>query len=247
MRILKKGFIAAVAVAAATTVLSGENARGGVITSWGFESLAVSSTAGTAPNATAGGSGASITSDASSTVAGTATELHASASTVYSTPAGNGSTKALSSNNWATGDYYQFSTSTTGSTDVQIEFDQVSSGTGPQNFKVQYSTDGGATFNDLTGGTYAIAPSTVFFSAATPLTTSPPRYLFDLGGAIDNLTTAVVRLVDTTSPSGSGGTDRVDNFTIGTNLPAPTAAPEPGSIALLGFGVAGMLIRRKRA
>ena len=67
-------------------------------------------------------------------------------------------TKSFSSNTWATNDYYQFSTNTTGQSAVQILFDQTSSGTGPAAFKVSYSTNGGGSFTDLPAGSYLKSP-----------------------------------------------------------------------------------------
>jgi PEP-CTERM motif len=212
-----------------------------IITGWSFEGVTVSATAGMAPSVTAGGSGSNINSD-QGTVPGTATALHASSSTVYSTPVGNGSAKSFSSNFWAIGDYYQFSTNTTGQAGVQLLFDQTSSGTGPTGFKVSYSTDGGSNFTDLPGGSYTINPA-ISFSSATTQTTTPPRFFFDGNGALDNVANLVIRLVDTTAPSGTAGTSRVDNFLIGQNL-API--PEPSSLALLGVAGVVPLVRRWR-
>jgi hypothetical protein len=211
-----------------------------ILTGWSFDGVTVSSTAGNAPNVTAGGSGSSINSDLG-TVSGVATALHASASTVYSTPAGNGSPKSLSSNFWAIGDYYQFSTNTTGQTGIQILLDATSSGTGPSGFKVSYSTDG-TTFTDLPAGTYTNS-SAVTFSSGTLNTSTPPREYFDGGGAWDNQSNLIIRLVDTTAPGGTAGTSRVDNFEIGQNL---IPVPEPTSLTLLGAVALGGLACRLR-
>jgi hypothetical protein len=213
-----------------------------VLTGWSFEGATVAATPGQAPTVTAGGTGSNINSDLG-TVFGTATALHAGAATVYSTPAGNGSTKSFSSNTWATGDYYQFSTSTTGQTGIQLLFDATSSGTGPSGFKVSYSTDGGSTFADLPGGTYTNS-SASSFSAGTTLTTTPPRQFFDGGGAFDNIASLVVRLVDTSTTGAAAGTSRVDNFEIGQNL---ATVPEPTSLAMVGgVAVAGLYRRFRR-
>lgn len=208
-----------------------------VTTGWSFEN-ATSTNTGTTPTFTTGGSGSNLNSDLG-TVAGTATATHVSASTVWSNPAGNGSAKTLSSNNWAIGDYYQFTTSTTGVTGVQLLLDQTSSSTGPAGFKVAYSIDGGSNFTDLPGGAYTI-DSSISFSSASEKTTTPPRYLFSGGGAFDNRSSLIIRLVDTLAPSATGGTSRIDNVQVGTGL-----TPEPSGLGLLSLGGL-MLVRRRR-
>jgi len=215
---------------------------GNILTQYTFEAVTVSATAGTDPAVTAGGTGSSISSDAG-TVSGSATGHHTSASTVFSTPAGNGSTKAFSSNNWSVGDYYQFTTNTSGVTGVGIIFDQTGSGTGPRDFKVQYSTDG-STFLDLTGASYTL---TLVTFGASESSNQPPRFQFSGGGVLDNVPSLMLRLVDTSTVNinagavAAAGTDRVDNFTIGTNL---SPVPEPSSLGLLGVG--GLLAFRRR-
>lgn len=225
---------AAAALAAAATA-----GRAATVTGFTFENVTVGSAAGTTPSVTAGGSGSSVNSDLG-VVAGTVTALHASNLTVYSTPAGNGSAKSFSSNNWGIGDFYQINTNTSGVTGVQLLFDQTSSGTGPAGFKVSYSTDGGTSFTDLPGGSYTINPA-VAFSSGTENPNVPPRFLFSFNGALDDVPNAVIRLVDTTAPGGTAGTSRIDNVIVGTNL-----VPEPGALGLLGLAAAGFLRRPRR-
>ena len=62
---------------------------------------------------------------------------------VWSNPAGNGSAKSLSSNNWATGDYYQFTLTISDSEFSGLglsvyRFDQTGSNTGPKDFQLSY-------------------------------------------------------------------------------------------------------------
>src|SRR5438445_7640310 len=95
------------------------SARGAVIADWTFENLTTSTSAA----ATVG----PITPEVG---AGSASGVHAAATTVYSTPAGNGSVKSLSSTAWAVGDYYQFTVSTTGLVDLGLSLDASSSNTG---------------------------------------------------------------------------------------------------------------------
>lgn len=180
---------------------------------------------------------------------GSASIFHAGAST-YSNPVGNGSAESWSSNNWQIGDYYQFSFSTLGASNIVVSFDQTSSGTGPRDFSISYSTDG-SSYTLLSSYTVQVngAPNTAWSSASYNGVYS---LSFDLSAVstLNNLATAYVRLTDTsaTSASGgtvaSGGTNRIDNVLIATS-----AVPEPGSLAMLlaGAAVVGFVARRQRA
>jgi hypothetical protein len=177
---------------------------------------------------------------------GTALGVHAGAATDWSTPAGNGSANAFSSNTWAVGDYYQFSFSTTGFTDLLLSVDQIGSGTGPRDFSLSYSIDG-VSFTPFASYSVASAPS---WSTATyqPVHT----YSFDLSAVdmLDDQASVVIRLsnASTVSISGgtvaAGGTGRVDNFTV-----MATPVPEAGTAAMLaaGLAVVGFVARRRRA
>jgi hypothetical protein len=74
---------------------------------------------------------------------------HASTSTAWTSPAGNGSQYSFSSNNWAIGDYYEARFATTGYTDLSLSWDQARSSTGPLSWEVIISTDGGSNFTTL--------------------------------------------------------------------------------------------------
>ncbi len=90
---------------------------------------------------------------------------HSSALTAWSSPAGNGSTYALSSNAWNVGDYYQISLATTGYRAVSVAWDQTRSSTGPAGFEAVLSVDGGSTFSSL--GLYTVYQ--VSWSATVPV------------------------------------------------------------------------------
>lgn len=177
---------------------------------------------------------------------GTAIGVHASAATDWSTPAGNGSANSFSSNTWAVGDYYQFSFSTSGFTDLLVSVDQIGSSTGPRDFSLSYSTDG-VSFTPFASYSLVATPS---WSSATyqPVHT----YSFDLSAVslLDDQASVVIRLsnTSTTSISGgtvaAGGTGRVDNFTV-----MATPVPEPGALALMlaGLGAVGFVARRRGA
>jgi hypothetical protein len=161
------------------------------IAQWNFESPnPADATGATYPNAIAPATGS-----------GNAGGVHASASTAWSTPAGNGSTDSFSSNNWAVGDYYQFSTSTASFTGISVSWDQTRSSTGPSQFKLAYSTDG-TTFTDF-GSPYTI--SAITWSSSTSVGTS--SFAFDLSAITDlnNKATVYFRLIDNIAPGGTTG------------------------------------------
>jgi hypothetical protein len=170
------------------------------------------------------------------TAPGQALGSHAGA-TAYSTPAGNGSAHSFSSNVWAVADYYQFKASTVGESGIAISFDQTSSGTGPRDFKVQYSTDG-TTFTDA-GYSYTVnvnGSPNVAWNAATSSTVFSNFLDLNTNTALWNQPNVYFRLVNTSTVSASGGTtatagtDRVDNFAILGNV------PEPSSLLLFALG-----------
>ncbi len=153
----------------------------------------------------------------------TASGLHASAATDYSSPAGNGSAKSFSSNTWAIGDYYQFVVSTTGFSDIAISWDQTGSSTGPNDFELQYSIDG-SNFTSLPS--YAVVKSTgtnIIFEdlstgggwSTTKIATNTSKS-FDLSNvtALDNIASVTFRIRCATAPSAAGGTARIDNIKV---------------------------------
>ena len=162
----------------------------------------------------------------------------------YTSPAGNGSAHSFSSNGWDVGDFYQYSVAADPTeSEYHINWDQTGSGTGPRDFKLQYSADGGA-FTD-------IVPSYVVLLNGTPppawnSTTSNPAnsYTATLTG-ITGVSSLVFRFIDTSATSisggavGTGGTDRMDNVSI---ISGPV--PEPASLALLS--APALLLRRRK-
>ncbi len=161
-----------------------------------------------------------------------------------SNPAGNGSAESFSSNGWNDGEYYQFTTNTTGAQDITISFAQAASGTGPRDFQFQYSTDGISYTNF---GAVYVGPTSDFnggvFNQANVLE-------FDLTSitALNNQANVGFRVAvaGTASENGgtiaSGGTFRMDDFEI-----RATAVPEPSSMAFVGLVMlGGTWIRRRR-
>jgi len=182
---------------------------------------------------------------------GSAFGVHTSTATVYSSPAGNGSPRSFSSNNWAIGDYYQFSVPTLLTQDIMVSFDQQASSTGPHVFNLLYSTNG-TTFTTFTNyivpvvtvtSTGTAGSVTVGFASGT----SNPAFaqVFDLSGitGLNNDANAVFRLVDAdTTATATAGTNRVDNFVVSGNT-----VPEPAAVSLLTVAAASGLFRRRRA
>jgi hypothetical protein len=175
--------------------------------------------------------------------AGTATANHAGTST-YSSPAGNGSAHAYSSNNWAEFDSYEFEVSTVGDTGIGFQFDQTSSGTGPANFTLFYSTDG-SDFSEV--ASYTVSNDSWSSITYKPIST----HFFDLSSitALNNQSTVYLELLDGSTTDtlgttvGSSGTDRVDNVIV-TSPAVATPVPEPTALGLLM--VSGLSIRRRR-
>jgi hypothetical protein len=186
-----------------------------VLAKWTFEGVTTTNT-GTTPTFSVGSAQADLGVKAATS---NFTGLHASAATVWSNPAGNGSLKAVSSNTWGVNDYYQFSLSTTGYAGISVSVDHNGSGTGPGIWKFQYSTDG-TNFTDF-GSPYTI-PASITWNNATPNAAGTTTFSFDLSSvtALNNAATVYFRVVDNSTTSisggavGTGGTSRVDNITV---------------------------------
>ena len=168
--------------------------------------------------------------------------------TSYTSPAGNGSTYAFSSNVWKAGDYYQAAFSGTGYSGLSFSWDFTRSSTGPATWTVIMSLDGGTNWTTL------IATYTPIINSAAPTgagawtsTAYNAAYTSSiaLGAAADNAASILVRVQATVDPVNgtgayqAGGTARIDNVFVNG-----TAVPAPGAVALLG--VAGLAARRRR-
>ena len=245
------------------TLLAVQTINAQTIAQWTFETPGATNGLNLAPGANVS-PGTILADNGLNYNVSTASGLHALAG-VYSSPAGDldpiiaglasgttgpgnpGSGAAnvspslhgFSANNWSAGDYWSFTTSTLGYTGVEVAFDQAGSSTGPANFGLSYSINGGA-FTSF-------ANYSVVSSAWNTTTVQPSSLVFAGGGAFDNANSIAFRLVDlnTTAINGGtvgvGGTDRVDNFTVVSIVPEPTA------LALAGLGgLSLMLFRRQR-
>jgi hypothetical protein len=210
------------------------SAHADTISDWTFESSAPASAG---PFAADVGSGSAL-------------GFHAGATT-YSSPAGNGSSHSFSSTNWLQGDYYQFTVSTAGFSNLSLSWDQTSSNTGPKDFELEYSTNG-TSFTDF--ASYTVLPNGTG-NPAWNQNTSSAAYSFAENlsslSALNNQSSLLFRLVDvgTDAANGgavaSGGTDRVDNFMVTGSAAAPV--PLPAAVWLLGGGLLGLgrFVRRR--
>lgn len=175
--------------------------------------------------------------------AGSSSAFSNNADATFSNPVGNGSFESWSSTNWAVGDYYEFTTSATGYTNIVLSFDHTSSNTGPRDFTVLYSVNGGGF---VSAGTYSVlanaAPNAVWASGSG----RNAAYTSTFNLTADNASSLVIRLQNNSTTSANGGTvastgtSRVDNVLIAGTIPTP------GTLGLVG--VAGLVaVRRRRA
>ena len=215
-----------------------------------FEGLTVTATgSGTGSTTTAGTTGAAFGPYAADSGMGSAFGVHAAATTVYSSPAGNGSSRSLSSNVWAAGDYYSFSIPTANLNDLVFSFDQGSSSTGPKAFTFAYSVDG-TNFSSLAN--YTVVASSTNSTGGTATTNfgaasnSGFNVRFDLSSltALNNDASAAFRLVDADTTTATGGTDRVDNVLLTADS---VGTPEPSALVLTAVGAGSLLARRRRS
>ena len=208
------------------------SASAAVIASWSMPTAVPAATTGTSYNYGAANSG-ELTSGTMLSSA------HAVAATTYSSPTGNGSTYAFSSNNWAIGDYYQVSVSTIGYSGVSISWDQTRSSTGPATFDAVMSIDGGANWTTILAE-YSVVPAGLATTNTTNWNSTTSQAAFTLtavaGAAADEQANVLFRLRSTVTTT-AAGTNRIDNFIVST-------VPAPGAIALLGL--AGLIGRRRR-
>ena len=155
---------------------------------------------------------------------------------------GNGSTAAVNSNYWTVGDYYQASLSTTGYNAISLNFDMTRSASGPANFKVDISTDGGT--NWATIGTVSVIQNAAAPTGAGSWTSATynAAYTTTFTGltAAENQASLLIRWISTSAAGATGGTARIDNVQI-----QGTLVPAPGAAALVGL--AGLMARRRRA
>lgn len=202
------------------------------IAKWNFDSITTSNT-GTDVVISVGNGVA----DAGEHKAGSLfTAVHSSSATTWSNPAGNGSAKSVSANNWNVNDYFQFKVDKTGYNDIIVKWDQNSSSTGPGSFKLQYSTNG-TTFTDFSNVTI---PSGVSWSSNS--VNAATSFTADLSSLtkVDTAKIIYFRVTDSSTRSvtgdtvASGGSGRIDNFTVtGTKTTSDSCAAPTGLKAIV--------------
>lgn len=185
--------------------------------------------------------GAGLAETGANTAGSRLSSVHALAAATYTSPAGNGSQYAFSSNNWSPGDYYEARFATTGFTGLSVSWDQARSSTGPAAFKLFVSVDGGMNFSEIFA--YTVLQSGGGGAPGTWSATTPNAIYgnsVNLSAAADNLGLVIVRFQNAEAAvSAATGSNRIDNVFV-NGAPIPT----PGAIALVGL--AGLVARRRR-
>ena len=211
--------VAAVALCAA--------AHADIIAGWTFQNAAFVSTVGATFTYPQTGTSTAFTG------------VHANAATNWYNNTGNGSSAAVNSDRWAIGDYYQASLSTTGYTDISLNFDMTRSASGPANFKIDISTNGGSSWSTI--GTLAVLQNGAAPNASWTSASYSAAYTTTITGitAAANQASLLIRWIATSAATSTGGTARIDNVQI-----QGTLVPAPGAAALVGL--AGLIARRRR-
>ena len=143
--------------------------------------------------------------------------VHVSTASVWSTLAGQTgpSEYAFSSNGWALNDYYEVTASTLGFAGITLQWAQYRSSAGPSTFRVDMSTDGGATFTTVLDE----------YWLATSLWTG--KIIPSIPNA-GNQASVMFRFIDTMATGAQNGTCRFDNILIRSDVDAPPPLDSDG-------------------
>jgi MYXO-CTERM domain-containing protein len=229
-----KSLVSLTAGAIAVALVS--SADGAMIAGWSI-TTAFPTGAGNVPTGNTYSVGAADQGD--QTAGSELSSYHTLAAATYTSPAGNGSQYAFSSNNWSIGDYYEARVSTANFANISVSWDQARSSTGPAAFELIFSVDGGSSWTNVAAYTVLQsggggAPGTWSSSTYNALYTNSQA----LAGA-EGASQLIIRFRATGAASGSSGSNRIDNVIISGD-----AVPAPGAVALLA--VAGLASRRRR-
>ena len=228
-----KSLVSLTAGAIAVALVS--SANGAMIAGWSI-TTAFPTGAGNVPTGNTYSVGAADQGDQTS--GSSLSSYHTLAAATYTSPAGNGSQYAFSSNNWSIGDYYEARVSTSNYSNISVSWDQARSSTGPASFELIFSVDGGTSWT-------TVAAYTVLQSGGggAPGTWSSTTYnaLYSSSQALagaEDASLLIVRFRSTVAGA-STGSNRIDNVVISGDV-----VPAPGAVALLA--VAGLVSRRRR-
>ncbi len=224
----KQILVAAVAASALAAVANAD-----LVAGWTIATAVPAATTGVAYNYGAADQGAGAAGSMLSS-------SHAVAAATYSSPTGNGSQYALSSNNWTMGDYYQISFDATGSDGLSVSWDQTRSSTGPSTFDALMSIDGGTSWTTILAA-YSVIQAGLAGTGTTSWNSTTYQAAFtttiSLGAAANNQASVLVRFASTVTTA-AAGTNRIDNIMVNNSVPTP------GAVVLLGM--AGLIARRRR-
>lgn len=174
---------------------------------------------------------------------------HSQANAAWTTPAGNGSPYALSSDRWSTNDYYAITFSTLGYENITLSWDQTRSSTGPSEFAIELAI-GANSPGVSTGYAYSVVLAGGLGTGTNNWSTNTSQTgftrtvsLVTLGGSGVNNAASITVKFKATGLNLGNGTNRIDNiFVNGTAI----AVPAPGVLGLAGMaGLVGA--RRRRA
>ena len=228
-----KSLVSLTAGAIAVALVSAAN--GAMIAGWSITTAFPTGT-GNVPTGNTYSVGAADQGDQTS--GSSLSSYHTLAAATYTSPVGNGSLYAFSSNNWSIGDYYEARVSTSNYSNISVSWDQARSSTGPASFELIFSVDGGTSWT-------TVAAYTVLQSGGggAPGTWSSTTYnaLYSSSRALagaEDASLLIVRFRSTVAGA-STGTNRIDNVVISGDV-----VPAPGAVALLA--VAGLVSRRRR-
>jgi len=141
---------------------------------------------------------------------------HASASVSYTNPVGNGSQESYSANNWAAGDYFEFSLPIAGARALTFQWDQTRSASGPALFELHWSGDG-VGFEPL-GEPITVAPIGWTATAYEPASTHGP---IALPAEVEDHAFLWLRLVSLETAGSPSGINRVDDVLVSGCTTAP--------------------------
>lgn len=245
----RKTYILAAALTAFTyTTISTASAV--LVAEWNFDGTYADAFFGVGSSFTGTSFGNYLAEAGSGTMLGIRTNTQTNVT--WTRPTGNGTRTAASGIGLSANDtYWEFNVSTINMKDLLISYDQVSSNTGPRNWKLQYKVGAGsyvdvASYNigyNSTGGTLA-------WSSTVVRTESQLNFNLSSITALNNKASVSLRVLiagtqqynpTATAAFGTAGSNRIDSIKINA-----TAVPEPSSVVVLAAGAAVAASRKRK-